>query len=120
MYIIAAIGVGLIVLSRKRNKLLKKFNEYSKILSMDSTGSIENLANTISTSQDIVKENFKKMINSNYFGNAYIDEKVNRIILPQYNNENVTVKCNNCGGINKVIKGKICACDFCGSPLNKD
>lgn len=33
-------------------------------------------------------------------------------------NETVPVACKCCGGMNKVAKGKIAECDFCGSPIN--
>ncbi len=28
------------------------------------------------------------------------------------------VKCPNCGGMNRVMTGRIVECDFCGSPIN--
>jgi len=137
MYVFVAIGVVFIVLSRRRRRLIKNFKDYVIRLSADPTGSIENLASSVNTSQDIVKANLQKMIYKKYFANAYIDEVQNRIVFPtiiDHNNvsnnsqqgdvqikqeaEYLAVTCNNCGGVNKITKGKVQDCEFCGSPLN--
>ena len=50
-----AIGVLLIICSRKRKTLIRNFKIYAPRLSVDPTGSIENLALGLGTSQDVVK-----------------------------------------------------------------
>lgn len=135
MYVCAAVGVLLIVLSRKRKKLIKNFKIYVIRLSTDPTGSIDNLAIGLGTSPDVVKKNIQKMIDKKYFVNAYIDTNANRIVFPmssnmksgskqefqnptpQTNVEYDSITCKNCGGLNKTIKGNVYECDFCGSPL---
>lgn len=132
MFILAAIGVVLIVFSRKRKKLINDFKTYVQRLSADPIGSIDNLAAGLGTSQDVVKNNLEMMIKKRYFSNAYIDIDNNRIVFPvvsnqqknnasqvnQSNVEYITVTCKSCGGINKMVKGTVGECDYCGSPLS--
>ena len=137
MCVFVSIGVVLIVLSRRRKKLINNFKDYVVRLSTDPTGSIKNLAESVNTSQDVVRANLQKMIYKKYFAHAYIDEVQNRIVFPTstfHNNipnnsqqsdvlikqeaEYLAFSCNNCGGVNKIIKGKAQDCEFCGSPLN--
>ncbi|MBW6411380.1 hypothetical protein [Clostridium weizhouense] len=129
-----SLGVWLIILSRKRNKLIKNFKTYVSILSVDPTGSLENLASSLGTSQDIVKNNLKLMCDKKYFVNAYLDTERNCIVFPskseqinstaqqsskvsESNKEYNTVKCKNCGADNKIPKGIIGECEFCGSQI---
>ena len=140
-YVITGLGIWMIILSRKRKKLISDFKLYVARLSMDPTGSIDNLALTLGLSQDAVRNNLKKMILKKYFVNAYIDTTTNCIVLPHdkeknsntynqnsstynlnnqntYEVEDIAVTCKNCGGINKIIKGKVGVCEYCGSPIN--
>jgi len=132
MFILAALGVLLIVFSRKRKKLINDFKTYVQRLSVDPTGSIGSLAEGLGTSQDIVKNNINMMIKKRYFSNAYIDTKNNRVVFPivseqqqinaaqasQSNIKYITATCKSCGGINKLVKGTVGECDYCGSPLS--
>jgi hypothetical protein len=141
--VIFFIGIGslLIYFSVKKKKLIKDFKTYVQKLSADPTGSISNLASAAGTSQDVVKKNLENMINKKFFVNAFIDINKNCIVFPSSNNINagtnaaqsnvqqntnqpeieyVTVTCKSCGGINKIIKGKVSECDFCGSPISED
>lgn len=124
------LGILLIMLSRKRKKLISTFKNYVNIISGNTSGSIANLAEVTGTSQDIVMNNLELMIKKGYFANAYIDRETNCIVLKANNSskketnesmqsEYVTVTCKCCGGINKIEKGKVGECDFCGSPLNQ-
>lgn len=137
------IGVGflLIYFSVKKKKLIKNFKIYVQKLSSDPTGSISSLASAAGTSPDVVKKNLENMISKKFFVNAYVDIERNCIVFPSSNNVNastnntqsnvqqntsqpeieyVTVTCKSCGGINKIIKGKVAECDFCGSPIRED
>jgi len=133
MYIIAIIGVVLIVFSRKRHNLIKSFRIYVSYLSVNPTGLIENLAEDLGISQNIIKNNLTIMIDRKYFANAYIDKTENRIVFPassmadtssdnnystkqdDSNSEFVDVNCKSCGGINRILKGRTSRCDYCGS-----
>ena len=133
MYIFTIMGIVLIVLSRKRHNLIKSFRTYVSYLSVNPTGLIENLAEDLGASQDIIKKNLSIMIDRKYFANAYIDETENRIVFPasnmvdtsldknhsaEQNNTNsefIDVNCKSCGGKNRILKGRTSQCDYCGS-----
>lgn len=117
MFAFFTIGVLLIICSRKRKTLIENFKIYAPRLSADPTGSIENLALGLGTSQDVVKNNIEKMIKKGYFLDVYIDVENNRVIF-NIVLEHITVTCKSCGGINKVTKGIVVECDYCGSPLS--
>jgi len=133
IYILTAIGIVLIVFSRKRHNLIKNFRLYVSQLSVNQTGSIEKLAAGLGASQDVVRANLKIMLNRKYFANAFIDVAENRIIFPtsttvdtsldinslpgQYNDsvEFAVVNCKSCGGANRVQVGRTSQCEYCGS-----
>jgi hypothetical protein len=130
--IFLSVGGLLIYFSIKRRKLAKTFKTYVQRLSFDKTGSIENLAIGLSTSQNIVKKNLKKLIDKKFFPNAYIDYEGNRVVFPststtvqiniqqninQEEIEYMAVACKMCGGVSKIQKEKFGGCDYCGSPI---
>lgn len=130
------IGVVLIIFSNRRRKLIIEFKKYVAILSADSSGSIENLASAAGVSPDVIKRNLGLMIKRKYFINAHIDHGTNRIIISLNKDftsnlradqdqegcsaELITVTCRNCGGINKIVRGKVFECEFCGSPIRQE
>lgn len=113
-----------------------EFMKYITQLSVDPSGSLENLASATGESVGVVKANLHYMINKRFFTDAFINEQTNQLILPamaqktqqqaqatQYmaagavQPELVVCTCRCCGGINKIAKGTAGECDFCGSPL---
>lgn len=133
-----ALGVYVFLCGRKRKKMRLLFKDYVAQLSVDPSGLIENIAGATGTSVDVVKKNLAFMIKKKFFTNARIDEVNNQLVLPSmarrqqeqnYNAqasnvstsapqiEMTTCKCPNCGGMNKIAKGMVAECDFCGSPL---
>lgn len=132
------IGLVLIIFSRKRRKLTVDFKKYVTALSGNETGNIDYLAAALNTSPDIVKSNIEKMIKKNLFANAYIDANSNRLVIggksqaaaqsrpvpPVINQapvqqkiEYMTVNCKGCGGVNKVARGAVTECEYCGSMI---
>lgn len=141
--VLDALGVWLIVLSRKKTKLIKEFKKYVAVVSSDPDGYIPDIAASLGTSEYVVKKNLELMITKKYFANAFIDQNQNCIIIASKQNNTVstapqpqthatayasspvtskaiemmTVKCKGCGGINTIQKGTIGECDFCGSSI---
>lgn len=134
--ILDVIGVVFIIFARKRSKLVKEFKKYVCYISNDPSGSIEGLAAAVGSSEDVVKKNLDTMINRNYFRNARVDQRTNCIVFEnkakkQSNHpdkkgnemgntlqiEYTTVTCKCCGGINKIVKGSVTECEYCGSPI---
>ena len=123
-----AIGIVLIVFSRKRKKLIKMFREYVSYISSNQNCSIADIARAMNSSQVAVKKNIQLMIDKNFFVYAHINQETNRIVIngaakyaqkqmPEV--EFVPIKCKCCGGMNKVVKGRTAECEFCGSPIKE-
>lgn len=133
--IMAALSVLLFLAGRKRTKMRLEFVKYVAVLSEDPSGSLDNLAAVTNTSVDVVRKNVKYMIKKRFFNSAVLNEAENRIYLPsiaqkatqQTSTQNGTETqpeeyevriCPCCGGKNKVKKGTVGECDFCGMPLS--
>lgn len=135
-----ALGVMLLLFSKKHKKLNSEFKKYVYYISAEPTGSINNIAAAMGESVDLVKSNLRLMIDRNYFSNAYIDEQRNCIVIsnraqsgisaelannnpvvPQQNRapmELVSVTCRCCGAPKTITRGMVANCDFCGSSIN--
>lgn len=131
------VGVFLFLVGRKKKIRIKTFQSYVQVITGDPTGSIENIAAALGTSQDVVKNNLNDLIKKKYFSNAYINNETNSIIIGNKSasdistvaststgaaqaNANIQYEaftCKCCGGMNKIVKGSVGECDFCGSPL---
>lgn len=136
-----ALGVMLVIFSERRSKLIKEFKKYVSVISSEQTDSIASLASAMGISPDVVKRNIELMIERNYFVNTHINEETGCIIIgsgtnnqqrearpiPQTNTaqsqseshtQMIQLTCRCCGGINRIAKGSVSECDFCGSPIN--
>lgn len=127
--VMTALGVWAFWLGWKRKQMRLTFKKYVVQLSADPTGTLENIAGATGTSVDVVKKNVQYMIKKHFFSNAYLDEVNNRLVMNSAKRENTTIvnnadenvfitcNCPNCGGANKIVKGKVSECDFCGSVI---
>lgn len=127
-------GGALIFLGREVKKSAEKFKKYIAIIVNNEETSIDNIAAAIPTSYEVAKKDLQKMINRGYFAGAYINETSKEIILPKeqkaYNIdtsekvnlntslEMIVVTCKGCGANNKIAKGNVDKCQYCGSPIS--
>ncbi|OLA25254.1 MAG: hypothetical protein BHW17_02100 [Dorea sp. 42_8] len=75
------------------------------------------------------------MCKKKYFNDAYVDNKAKLFVrkdqmnqkignpsftktVKQTDAELITVKCKGCGGINKIQRGAVGECEYCGSPIS--
>lgn len=131
---VTAVVVWLLVLSLKNMNLIKTFRNYSDRLSADPVKSLNSLASSMGVSDEIVTKNISAMLNKGLFPNAYLDKKTNCLVftdplLPvQQTDLNtpplpvslVTVHCMACGVANKIEKGSVAKCEFCGSYISME
>lgn len=138
--VLSAVGVWLIVLSRKRNKLIKEFKKYVAAISCDPNGYLPDIAASLGIAENKLKTDLELMINKKYFANAFIDYNSNCIVVVNRPNQStnttqnqntstysppvspdavemVTVTCRGCGGINAIQKGIVRECEYCGSSI---
>ncbi|SCY91260.1 DUF4381 domain-containing protein [Alkaliphilus peptidifermentans] len=127
-------GGALIFLGRRTKQNAERFKKYISIIVNHEETSINNIAAAIPTSYEVAKKDIQKMINRGYFSGAYINETLKEIILPKEqdiynmdtnvkvdsnpNLEMVAVRCKGCGANNKIRKGSVDECQYCGSPIN--
>lgn len=138
--VFTALGIKLIVSGKSKAKLLAKFDAYSKRLASDPQKSLNILASEINVPIDALIKDVNKMIVLGLFPNGFIDAKSGRLIIPNSNTnanssesrysadvntdlsgepEYVTVQCQNCGATNKIVKGSVGECEFCGSQISQ-
>ncbi len=131
-WILALVAVPVISDGRRRKKLRLEYKKYVAHLSNSQTGSLDQMAAELGTSVDVVRENLEKMIKKKFLVNVYIDYRENRLVTASnaQNNaatasleenapdvEYVACTCKNCGGANRIPKGAVAECDYCGSSL---
>jgi ribosomal protein S27E len=129
--VFTACGIWQIVRGKKRKKLIVLFRDYAVRLAADPQRSINKLAAATGAAAGTVKRNILLMIHKGFFANAFIDFDKNCLIFPQERNEQksdllkqgesvveyVRVSCPGCGAKNKIQKGTVGECEFCGSYL---
>jgi ribosomal protein S27E len=127
-FVFMALGILQIVRGKKHKKLVTLFKEYAARLATDPNHSIHKLAAATGATAEAVKENILKMIHKGYFVNAYIDFERNCLVFSQDNSsaqqaessaEYVRISCPGCGAKNKIQKGTVGECEFCGSYLSQ-
>ncbi len=121
------LGIGWIVLSGfRQSKLVSNTIKYCNIaLNYEKQGkvSINTLANLTKNSEENVIKNFETILNKGYILGTYIDYSTREIVFSENSSKEVyseyeKVVCSNCGGVNKVQKGKSTECEYCGSIIN--
>ncbi len=136
-------GIVLVLLGRNTAKNAEKFKKYISIIVNHEETSIDNIAMAMPTSYEKAKEDLQKMINRGYFADAYINDADREIVLPSMEQsyvvkaevnvrtntevnirtnteiEMVVVSCKGCGANNKIEKGTVGECQFCGSPISE-
>lgn len=134
--VLTAGAILLIVLGVKNIKLIKTFQNYSARLTTDPAKSLDSLAASMGVAVEIVTKNITSMLKHGLFPDTFIDKKTKCLVYA--NNQqplqqplqqavpdtasipvsNVIVQCRGCGATNKIVRGSVEECDFCGSPIS--
>ena len=123
-----AVGGALLIYgSIKVKRTGEQYKKFINIVINQQQTTIENIAAQMGLSYEQTVTGIQKMIEKGYFTGAYIDLDRHEIVLPkkikmqsfsdESGVEQRTVKCPNCGGNNVITIGKVCECEFCGSPI---
>ena len=127
-------GVAGFVLRKIAKKIKTEAENVKQYLSIIVNGNVRQLdmiASATGKSYDVVHDDVQKMIEKGYLKNAYIDEGMREVILPNYapvpqNNVNAAANITQthpriaacpCCGANNTIYGDMGECEYCGSPL---
>ena len=133
--VLGLFGVILIVLGIQTLRLQKLYREYKEIAEASQDGFIPDMAAILSQPEDKVRRNLEKLCKKKYFNDAYVDNKAKLFVrkdqmnqkignpsftktVKQTDAELITVKCKGCGGINKIQRGAVGECEYCGSPIS--
>lgn len=127
-----AAGFALRKVAKKIKTESENVKQYLSIIVNGNVRQLDTIASTTGKSYDVVHKDVKKMIDKGYLKNAYIDEGMREVVLPNsapapQSNVNVAtanaapvqskiVACPCCGA-NNTIYGDMGECEYCGSPL---
>lgn len=126
------IWIMMVVLGFKRNKLVRRYEQYASIVGDNDSFSISRLSTITGESETSVIKNLNLMIKRKFIKYGYFDAETNCIIFhemikkqpavntvsPQKKSvKDIIITCKHCGGMNKMKKGSIKACDYCKSLL---
>lgn len=133
--IIVFFGIAGFVLCKVAKKIkleAESIKQYLAIIINGNVRQLENIAATTGKSYEVVRSDIQKMIQKGYLKNAYIDESIREIVLPnnrpiENSSENhdakkdshaqtKIVRCSYCGANNTIV-GISGECEYCGSPL---
>lgn len=127
--ILCFIGVACLVGQERSARLLADFRKYNAILANDPVKTIYRIAEMTGETAEAVRAKVNRMIEKGFFVNAYIDQS-GKIALADRgkmdevvgNNDDrtdfVTVTCPACGGVNRLAKGQVGKCEFCGAYIS--
>ncbi|GKX67678.1 hypothetical protein [Inconstantimicrobium mannanitabidum] len=128
-------GAVMIYAAKKMKINAEKLKKYIAIIINNNQTSIDNIAAAVPISYEEAVKDLQKMIDNGYFEGAYIDVSNREIVLTNKKTKqndftsNVqmdgtanelqvkVVVCKSCGGNNKVVRGQVCECEYCGSLL---
>lgn len=129
LYILAVIAAVILINGAFRFRLIHEMREYIPILSSDPEGSVKNLSLRMGIPEDAAAKRLRKMLRKGYIKGAYYDTSSGKFIFLNKkviyrqdmssvgSSSIVTVECENCGVLNKVSKGGVKRCDFCGEKI---
>lgn len=127
-----AAGFALRRVAKKIKTEAENVKRYLSIIINSNVHQLDTIASATGKPYDAVHKDVKKMIDKGYLKNAYIDEGMREVVLPNstpapQNNVNTAaanvapaqskiVACPCCGA-NNTIYGDVGECEYCGSPL---
>ena len=127
-------GIALVYIGKRSSINAAKYKKYINMIVNNNVRSIATIASAIPVSYDIAREDIQKMIEKGFFENAYINFNVNEIVLSKidvvdskvsnlsmtkHKVEMIVVTCTGCGANNKVEKGEVGVCQYCGSLISR-
>lgn len=134
-------GLGVLLLFKaiKLDKIGRRYIQYRNIIGSGQDANINSIARMVYEKPDVVEAEIQELISDGCFPEVYIDFETKEImyktsepIIQQDITVNDmmqsapkemqpkarTIKCPSCGGINRVIDGEACECEFCSTPLS--
>lgn len=106
-----------------------RYKQYIKSVLIEQKRKVEDIANSLRLSKQIVRNDLFKMSAKNYFPAGYFDMSSDSMIFPYMDfrkeypkttikTEIKVVTCKGCGASNTMLEGAVAECEYCGSKLN--
>lgn len=123
-------GLTLVYYGKKSSVNAVRYKKYIDMVVNKKIRSIGTIASAIPVSHDIAIKELQEMIEKGFFENAYVNYTSDEIVLaevdagvkdysiPNLRAEMVVDTCNGCGANNKIEKGKVNNCQYCGSLIS--
>ena len=108
--------VKLFILNRRN----KRFNRYTALIGNQKSIPIKWLSDKMNCTTEKTILNIREAMSYGLFADAYIDEKNELLLFPNYNAYGAlkTVYCTNCGAGSEVMTGYYSKCKYCGFVLD--
>ena len=135
LYVFMIAGLVQIIRGKRRKRLIQLFRKLDAILSTNSFRSMEQLASAAGMPVAKTEKYIVELFAKGYFENAYFDTERNCIVftgevpsveeasnaaqVTEVPAEYARVTCNSCGAKNKIQKGTVVKCEFCGTYLSE-
>ena len=134
-------GLGVLLLFKaiKLSRVGKRYILYRHIIKSGQAADINSIARMVSGKPEVVEAEIQELIDEGCFPGVFINFGTKEIIYKTgqpmnqqaVNINNMvqstpkeiqpkarTIKCPSCGGINRVVDGETCECEFCSTPLS--
>ena len=121
-------GFALVYIGKKSSVNAAKYKQYIDLIVNKKVRSIATISSAIPVSHDQAIKDIQEMINKGFFEDAYINFNLNEIVLlntdavdaqaNHYKAEMLVVPCHGCGANNRVAKGEVENCQYCGSLIS--
>lgn len=125
MLFFVSLGLILVYLGKKSLIIATKYKKYIDLIVNRRLRSIAAISSAIPVSHDSAIKDIKEMIDKGFFEDAYINYNLDEIVFSEEDEADERVKkhrvdmivvpCNGCGANNKVEKGRVEHCQYCGS-----
>ena len=128
MLFFVSLGLILVYLGKKSSINATKYKKYIDLIVNRRLRSIATISSAIPVSHDTAIKDIQEMIDKGFFEDAYINYNLDEIVFSEEDEADERVKkhkvdmsvvpCNGCGANNKVEKGRVEHCQYCGSLIS--
>lgn len=126
-------GLVLVYIGKRSSVRAAKYKHYIDIIINKRMRSIATIASSIPVPHEEAITDIQEMIKKGFFEDAYINHNQDEIVLlnsdelntqvhphlvASHKAEMIVAACNGCGANNKVVKGAVENCQYCGSLIS--